>query len=147
RLGEWQPASREQRPQPGIELGVDGRRLPDRRRDRLAGQVVRCWPEAARRDHEIAMIEGGPERVSDRLEIVWERGEPRYRHTPGGELPSQLAGIRVAGLADRELGSDREDLGGQEGSHRFAGSIGINPGGGDVQPDTPANTKSTGAPP
>ena len=73
-LGECDPAARPELAQPGLELGVHDRRLAAGRGDRLAGQVVRCRPEPARRDHEIDPVEGSRERRGDVLELV--RGGP-----------------------------------------------------------------------
>ena len=94
---------------------------PSDRGDRLAGQVVRRRAEAAGRDDEVGAGRARPRRrVADRVEVVGEGLDPADRDADRRQAPGQLAGVRVARLADRQLGADAEQLGGQErsdGSH------------------------------
>ena len=108
----WSQASR---------AGIDHRDLVARRRDGLPGQVVRRGPEAAGRNDEIGALESVPERLRDRVEIVGECLEPSHPDARLGERARQLAGVRVAGLTDGQLGADREQL---SGAQRAGGGTG-----------------------
>ncbi len=90
--------------------------LPDRGRDRLARQVVRRRPEAARRDDQVDAIERLMERGRDLGEVVGQRHDPADGDAADGERACQLATVRVLRLTGRQLAADGEQLGGPDGA-------------------------------
>ena len=93
-----------------------------RRRDRLAGQVVGCGPEPAGRYHEVGACQAIAERGRHRGEIVRQRGQSQDPHAEGGQSSGELTGVRVSGVADRQLAADAEKLGGQDAIRALGGS-------------------------
>jgi len=144
-LRERQAPPLEQPGQPSFELRIDGRCFPGERRDGLPGEVVRGWSEATRGDRQVCPREGRGEGVADRGHVVGEACQPLDLDAALGQVAGQVAGVRVARFADRELGSDRQDLGREEGSHGGAGSIGVHSGGGDVGSSAPRNGSGNGS--
>ena len=124
-LGERHPASGPQVAQPGLEAGVDLRRLTTRRGDRLAGQVVGGRAQSAGRDDEVGTGQAGRERVGHLVEVVGEGGQTGDPDAHPGQGSGQLPGVRVARLADGQFAADAQQFGGQEsaafeGCHVFA---------------------------
>ena len=119
--GKGSVAARPQRPQPGLQVGVHGRGLAHDRGDGLPGQVVRGRPQAAGRDHEVGPLEP-PANASATTSSRSGRAVIRPTTTPGaGQRRGELAGVRVAGLADGQLRADAQQLGGQDASGGWAG--------------------------
>ena len=112
-LGHRHAAPRPEAAQPGLEVRIDGRRLAGDGGDRLTGEVVRRRPEAAGRDDEVRALERRRERGGDALEVVGQGLDPADRDPEPGQAAGEIAGVRVARLADRQLAADAEQLGGQ----------------------------------
>ena len=110
--------SRSQPSRSGSTAGVS----PTQRRDRLASQVVRRRPEAARRHDEVRAPERLAERRGDGREIVRQRGDPTDDDAPPRQVARQVARVRVPRLADGQLRPDRQQLGGTERFHRGEGT-------------------------
>ena len=97
--------------------GIHRRRLADEPGDRLPRQVVGRRPEPAGRDDELGALERLAERRSHRVEVVGQRRDPADDDAPACQVARQIARVRVSRLADRELGPDREQLGGPDRLH------------------------------
>src|SRR3972149_710245 len=103
-------ATREQAPQPRLDLRVDARLFGHHLGDGLARQVVLRRPEAARADDEVVAlprpaddVDQAPQVVAHRVlevEVDAQRRQPR-RH---------VGAVRVPELAQRDLRADGDDL-------------------------------------
>ncbi len=107
-----------QRPEPGLQLGVHGRCLAHDRGDGFPGEVVGGRPQPTGRDHEVDPLEGVGEGLGHDVQPVGQRRDPPDDHARAGQRRGELAGIRVAGLADGQLRADAQQLGGQDASRR-----------------------------
>jgi hypothetical protein len=58
------------------------------------------------------------DRGLDRRQVVRQGGDPPDDDATAGQLSGEIAGVGVAGLADRELGPDGQELCGEEVWHR-----------------------------
>jgi hypothetical protein len=102
--------------EPREDVRVHGHGLAADLGDRLTGEVVRRWAEAARGDHELRPAERGPDRLDDDCEVVRQVGDPRHGHAVGNERTREVPAVGVDRLADRQLGADREQLGAEDGA-------------------------------
>ena len=116
RLDEGQAAALEQAAQPGLQLGVHPWPSPGGLRDRLAGQVVRRWPQAAGRDDDVRPFQRSREGVRDHIEAVRKGRGAEHLHAERGQLARQIAAVGVARLADEQLRPDAQQLGAFDGS-------------------------------
>ena len=88
-------------------LAGDARRSPRGSGRRASGRGRR----SRRRDRRRARP--SVERLPHRIEVVGECLDPAHRHADRRQAPGQLAGIRVAGLADGQLAADAQELRGR----------------------------------
>ena len=110
-LRERDAAPLEEPAQPGLLHRVDRRDLADRGRERLAGEVVGRRAEAAGGDDEVDALERLRERRGDERQVVRERDDPPDGDAAERQRPGQLAAVRVARLARRQLAADGKELG------------------------------------
>ena len=120
--GKGRPRRSQSVAQPALEVRVDGRRLAEHRRRSPRGSG-RPASDRARRSRP----RGRPgrrrsRRRPDRGEVVGQRDDPPDRDPERRQLAGEVAGIRVPGLADRQLGADAEELGRQDRPVRRLGS-------------------------
>src|SRR5204863_8915479 len=78
--------------------------------DGLAGEIVRRGTQTARCDHEVRPLEALPEGVADDFEPIRHRGDAADEHAAAYEVLREIARVRVARVADGELGADGEHL-------------------------------------
>ena len=100
-LRERDPAAFEDRPKPGLELGVDLGLLADHRRDRFTRQVVGCRSEPAGRDDEVHPAQGAPEGVRDEPGVVRDAALVAYARTGCPDLRT-VADLRQFSKSWRE---------------------------------------------
>jgi hypothetical protein len=115
-LGKANASLREKAAKPPLQHRIDDWHLADRCGHRLAGQVVRGRADAAGRDDEVDRRERLPKRGGDRREIVGQGDDAANVDAEPGQRPGQLAAVRVARLAVRDLAADRQQRGRAERS-------------------------------
>ncbi len=109
--GKGRSAPGPQAAQPGLQARVHGRLLAHDEGDRLAGQVIRRRAEAAGRDDQVCPPEGCPERAGDGPEAIGQDVDPGDPDACFGQAAGDLAAVRVARIADGQLGPDGQQLG------------------------------------
>ena len=115
-LRERDAAAGPQAAEPRLQVAVDETGLAAQLSDRLAREIVGRGPETTGGDDEVGTIQTRRHGVADDLAIVGKGGDPSDPDAVAGQRARQLTGVRVARLADRDLGADREEFGDEQPS-------------------------------